>query len=92
MPVLTNISYLATCKAEGEQGNIHPITDAAVAWDEGRIQWVGAEADLPEAYADPQTLYEKHYCARGDMENRIKEQQMCLFADRTSAAAATAGV
>ncbi len=31
-------------------------------------------------------LYEKLYCARGEMENRIKEQQMCLFADRTSTA------
>ena len=33
-----------------------------------------------------QALYEEHYCGRGDMENRIKEQQLCLFADRTSAA------
>ena len=32
----------------------------------------------------PQTLYDKVYCARGDMENRIKEQQLDLFADRTS--------
>ena len=32
-----------------------------------------------------QRLYEKLYCARGDMENRIKEQQLGLFADRTSA-------
>lgn len=31
-----------------------------------------------------QRLYEKHYCARGEMENRIKEQQLQLFADRTS--------
>lgn len=31
-------------------------------------------------------LYENQYCARGDMENRIKEQQMDLFADRTSTA------
>ena len=30
-------------------------------------------------------LYEDFYCARGDMENRIKEQQLDLFADRTSA-------
>jgi hypothetical protein len=29
-------------------------------------------------------LYEKTYCRRGDMENRIKEQQLALFADRTS--------
>jgi hypothetical protein len=40
--------------------------------------------NLPEDYAGPKTLYEKHYCARGDMENRIKEQQLDLFADRTS--------
>ena len=33
-----------------------------------------------------QALYEQLYCARGDMENRIKEQQLDLFADRTSAA------
>ena len=30
-------------------------------------------------------LYEEVYCARGDMENRIKEQQLALFANRTSA-------
>ncbi len=29
-------------------------------------------------------LYEEEYCGRGDMENRIKEQQLYLFADRTS--------
>ncbi len=33
-----------------------------------------------------QALYEQVYCARGDMENRIKEQQLALFADRTSTA------
>jgi Transposase DDE domain group 1 len=33
---------------------------------------------------DARTLYEKLYCARGEMENRIKEQQLWLFADRTS--------
>ena len=33
---------------------------------------------------EPQFLYDKRYCARGDMENRIKEQQLALFADRTS--------
>ena len=31
-------------------------------------------------------LYEKLYCARGDMENRIKECQLDLYADRTSTA------
>lgn len=32
----------------------------------------------------PQRVYEDMYCPRGEMENRIKEQQLCLFADRTS--------
>ncbi|MGH9933031.1 MAG: IS1380 family transposase [Pyrinomonadaceae bacterium] len=35
-------------------------------------------------YCDARYLYEKVYCARGEMENRIKEQQLDLFADRTS--------
>jgi hypothetical protein len=35
---------------------------------------------------DARKLYEDLYCARGEMENRIKEQQLCLFADRTSCA------
>ena len=33
---------------------------------------------------DAQTIYDDIYCARGEMENRIKEQQLGLFADRTS--------
>ena len=39
---------------------------------------------LARRKAAPKRLYEKLYCARGDMENRIKEQQLDLFADRTS--------
>ena len=34
--------------------------------------------------APMQSLYEKLYCGRGEAENRIKEQQLDLFADRTS--------
>ena len=41
---------------------------------------------LTPATIDARTLYEDLYCARGEMENRIKEQQLMLFADRTSAA------
>ncbi len=43
-------------------------------------------ASLSSEEFDAKTLYEEQYCARGDMENRIKEQQLYLFADRTSAA------
>lgn len=39
---------------------------------------------LPSEKIEARELYEKVYCARGDMENRIKEQQLYLFADRTS--------
>ena len=42
--------------------------------------------DLSPQKACAKRLYERLYCARGDMENRIKEQQLGLFADRTSTA------
>ena len=41
---------------------------------------------LTRAECKTRYLYEKLYCARGEMENRIKECQLDLFADRTSAA------
>lgn len=41
---------------------------------------------LPPERMDARAVYEDFYCARGDMENRIKEQQLDMFADRTSAA------
>jgi hypothetical protein len=41
---------------------------------------------LPASAIDARSLYEDLYCARGEVENRIKEQQLDLFADRTSAA------
>ena len=40
---------------------------------------------LQPSEAEARTLYERIYCARGEMENRIKECQLDLFADRTSA-------
>src|SRR3954447_11625424 len=59
----------------------------------GKAEVTGGEANprfvgntLQPAEAKPRHLYEKIYCARGDMENRIKECQLDLFADRTSAA------
>ncbi|MFX3658376.1 MAG: IS1380 family transposase [bacterium] len=42
--------------------------------------------NLPIRQAGAKRLYEKLYCVRGEMENRIKEQQLGLFADRTSTA------
>ena len=42
--------------------------------------------NLAKNRAGARRLYEKFYCARGDMENRLKEQQLGLFTDRTSSA------
>ncbi|HEX6121263.1 MAG TPA: IS1380 family transposase [Dongiaceae bacterium] len=57
-----------------------------------KAEWTQNEANprfivtsLNPAEAEARHLYEKVYCARGEMENRIKEQQLDLFADRTSA-------
>jgi len=65
---------------------------AAQTWDKERRVIIKAEY-LPKGSnprfvvtnlsAAPELLYQQ-YCARGEMENRIKEQQLCLFADRTS--------
>jgi hypothetical protein len=41
---------------------------------------------FPAKWFPAPVVYETVYCARGEMENRIKEQQMGLFADRTSTA------
>lgn len=41
---------------------------------------------FPSRQMGARYLYERTYCARGDMENRVKEQQLGLFADRTSTA------
>jgi len=66
---------------------------AAATWDHPRRVIAKAEyldkganprfivTNLP---GDPRELYEEVYCQRGQMENRIKEQQLGLFADRTS--------
>jgi Transposase DDE domain group 1 len=42
--------------------------------------------NLPKRRVRARRLYETLYCARGEMENRIKEQQLGMFADRTSTA------
>jgi hypothetical protein len=66
---------------------------AALTWDRKRRVLAKAEHTdqgsnpryvVTNLEDDPQKLYDDVYCARGEMENRIKEQQLDLFADRTS--------
>lgn len=69
------------------------IDYGAATWDRERRVIVKAEHSgrgsnpryvVTNLEGDDQELYDRLYCARGDMENRIKEQQLGLFADRTS--------
>ena len=50
MKILTSVSQLATCRAEGGQSEIHALSDAALVWDEGVIVWAGPEKKLPAEY------------------------------------------
>ena len=59
---------------------------AKAEWTQGEANPRFIVTSLAPAEAEARHLYEKVYCARGEMENRIKEQQLDLFADRTSAA------
>jgi len=69
------------------------LTYAAGSWDKerrviARIEHTDKGENprfvVTSLAGDGQTLYEQTYCARGEVENRIKEQQLGLFADRTS--------
>jgi imidazolonepropionase len=56
MKLLHNITQLATCRAEGGQGDIHVIPDAAIAWDDRVIRWTGPEKELPAEYRQAERL------------------------------------
>jgi imidazolonepropionase len=50
MKMLANIARLAICRAEGGQGDIHVVPDAALVWNKAEIVWVGPERELPAQY------------------------------------------
>jgi Transposase DDE domain group 1 len=59
---------------------------AKAEWTKGEANPRFVVTSLTRSEAAARQLYEDIYCARGDMENRIKECQLDLYADRTSAA------
>ncbi len=67
------------CKAEHSAKGSNPrfVVTNQIDTTQERIE------DLSPSIS-PQAIYEQQYCPRGEMENRIKEQQHYLFADRTS--------
>lgn len=78
----------------GQKQRLFGETDyAAGTWDRSRRVIMKAERleagpnrrfVVTTLTDSPQSLYDNQYTPRGDMENRIKEQQLMLFADRTS--------
>jgi hypothetical protein len=58
---------------------------AKAEWTEGQANPRFVVTSLSREEHEARHLYEKLYCARGEMENRIKECQLDLYADRTSA-------
>jgi Transposase DDE domain. len=59
---------------------------AKAEWTKGEANPRFVVTSLRRDECKAKYLYEKVYCARGEMENRIKECQLDLYADRTSAA------
>jgi Transposase DDE domain group 1 len=59
---------------------------AKAEWTQGEANPRFVVTSLARDECKAKHLYEKVYCARGDMENRIKECQLDLYADRTSTA------
>jgi hypothetical protein len=99
-PVLERAAHDEIARAERQfqrtgqpQRLFGSLAYAASTWDRRRRVIVKAEHNARGANprfivtnvpGDPQALYDEVYCQRGEMENRIKEQQLDLFADRTS--------
>jgi hypothetical protein len=78
---------------QAKQRHFGEVQYAAATWDKERRVIVKAEHTVQGSNprflvtnltGAAQELYDAVYCARGEMENRIKEQQLGLFADRTS--------
>jgi hypothetical protein len=95
-PALQKAQALSEAQGGAAARVFMEMTYAAQSWHAPR--WVIGKAEWTQGQANPrfiltnenpcqfqaQELYERDYCARGDMENRIKEQQLDLYADRTS--------
>src|SRR5207302_7303952 len=77
--VFTEFSYQTRKSWAGERRVVAKAEDLEKGANP-RFVVTSLRAEEMEARA----LYEELYCARGEMENRIKEQQLELFADRTS--------
>ena len=87
MTVIKNIAQLATCPNNTDQSDIGLITNAAVAFSNGIITYVGKEADLPQEYKTHETIDAQnklvvpglidchtHLCFAGSRENEFTQR------------------
>ena len=97
---LLDLAAMSMSRAKQEFEKTHKKQRVFTAFDYAAdkwtwVRWVIAKAEHSEngenprfivtnIVGDSQRIYDRRYCARGEMENRIKEQMM-LFADRVSA-------
>lgn len=56
MPVLSNIARLHTCPDDAAQGELGAVDDAALAWKDGVVTWLGSAAELPAELDDGEHL------------------------------------
>jgi len=52
VPVLSNISQLATCPPDKPQQDAGLVGNAALVWTDGLVRWVGSMAEIPAEYQD----------------------------------------
>ena len=88
-----DVAKQAFDQTSAKQRHFHEVSYAAKTWDRKRRVIVKAEHldkgpncrfVVTNLNDKPGAIYDEWYTPRGDMENRIKEQQLDLFADRTS--------
>src|SRR5437773_1183451 len=81
-------SKLRTAAVDAAAGAVEEVARvvAKAEWTKGEANPRFVVTSLARNAGKAKHLYEKIYCARGEMENRIKECQLDLYADRTSAA------
>lgn len=76
--------YRSLCYKTQESWSCSRRVVTKVCYGSGGLNIRHVVTSLPASKIPPSKLYTEKYCPRGEMENRIKEQQLDLFADRTS--------
>ena len=82
--VTGSLRYRSLCYKTHDSWSRFRRVVTKVAYDSQGLKMRFVVTSLPASKVPPGKLYTEKYCPRGEMENRIKEQQLELFSDRTS--------